>query len=123
MISIWHIFLVGIGGFFGSIARYSISKKLNKKSPSATPWGTLTVNLAGAFLLGIINGAKADPMIILLIGTGFMGAFTTFSTLKLEMTKFYINKEQRKFLFYTIITYSLGILLAYLGYVIGAVFH
>lgn len=114
-----HIFMVGIGGFFGAIARFSISKQLNH---SVFPTGTLTVNLLGVFLLGIITGAKVDILISLLFGTGFMGAFTTFSTLKLEMTQ--LNKDNRKktFLIYTVMTYGLGIFLAYFGYLIGKSF-
>ena len=118
-----HLLLVGIGGFFGAIARYSISKHLNNKSTFFMPMGTLTVNLLGAFLLGIITGAEADIMIVLLFGTGFMGAFTTFSTLKLEMTQMYLHKQKKKFLLYTITTYGLGILLAYMGYLVGNLYQ
>jgi fluoride exporter len=114
-----HIFMVGIGGFFGAIARYSISKQLNNKSTFEVPVGTLTVNLLGAFLLGLITGSKADTMILLLFGTGFIGAFTTFSTLKLEMTQLYMNKHKKTFILYTLITYGFGIILAYLGYLVG----
>ncbi len=114
-----HIFMVGIGGFFGAIARFSISKQLNH---SVFPTGTLIVNLLGAFLLGIITGAKVDILLSLLFGTGFMGAFTTFSTLKLEMTQLYIDKRKKIFLIYIIMTYGFGILLAYFGYLIGKSF-
>ncbi len=114
-----HLFMAGIGGFFGAIARFSISKQLNN---SVFPRGTLTVNLLGAFLLGIITGAKFDILLFLLFGTGFMGAFTTFSTLKLEMTQLYIDKRKKVFLVYTLMTYGFGILFAYLGYLIGKTF-
>ena len=114
-----HILLVGFGGFFGAISRYSISKKLNDKSKLKLPLGTLTVNLLGAFLLGVITGAKADTMIALLLGTGFMGAFTTFSTLKLEMIQLHLSKYKKTFTLYTIISYCAGIILAYLGYLVG----
>lgn len=116
--TILHIFLVGIGGFFGAIARYSISNNLNKPTFSI-PIGTLTVNLCGSFLLGIVIGLKADPMIVLLFGTGFLGAFTTFSTLKLELVKLYTGNQRKIFLVYTIMTYGIGISLGFLGYVIG----
>lgn len=114
-----HLLMVGFGGFFGAIARFSISKQLNR---SEFPTGTLTVNLLGAFLLGIITGAGVDILISLLFGTGFMGAFTTFSTLKLEMIQ--LNKDNRKktFLMYTVMTYGLGILFAFFGYWIGRYF-
>lgn len=118
--AITNLLLVGIGGFFGAIARYSISKYLNSKSTFPVPMGTLTVNLLGSFLLGALIGAKADVMLLLLLGTGFLGAFTTFSTLKLEMTEMYVHKNKKKFLLYTVLTYGLGILFAYFGYLIGS---
>jgi CrcB protein len=113
--------MVGIGGFFGAIARFSISQILNNKPSSRIPRGTLIVNLSGAFLLGIIIGVKADTMITLLLGTGFLGAFTTFSTLKLEMIQLHLNNYKKEFLFYTVTTYGGGLILAYLGYTIGVV--
>jgi fluoride exporter len=115
-----HICMVGIGGFFGAVARYAISKHVNNKSTFHIPIGTLTVNLAGAFLLGILTGAKADTTMVLLVGTGFMGAFTTFSTLKLEMTQMYKNNHKKKFFLYTLLTYGVGITLAYFGYLLGS---
>lgn len=117
--TILHILMVGIGGFFGAISRYSISKQLNDQSPLTIPIGTLTINLLGAFFLGIITGAKTDTLIVLLFGTGFIGAFTTFSTLKLELIYLYINNQKKKFILYLLMTYGFGIILAYLGYLIG----
>jgi fluoride exporter len=116
---LFQILLVGVGGFFGAIARFSLSQILNNQSSLRIPIGTLTVNLLGAFLLGVITGIKANTMIILFFGTGFMGAFTTFSTLKFEMIQLYVKKYKREFLFYTVITYGGGLIIAYLGYIIG----
>ena len=118
-----HILLVGIGGFLGSIARYTVSKHLNKKSSWFMPIGTLTVNLLGSFLLGYIAGVKADILIVLLFGTGFMGAFTTFSTLKLEMTQMNVNNHKMRFFLYTVTTYVIGIFLAYIGYLVGNLYQ
>lgn len=111
----FHILLVGLGGFFGAIARYIISTKLNDKAP----FGTLIVNLTGAFLLGILVGNEANLMIVLFFGTGFMGAFTTFSTLKLELMKMHINKNRKELWFYLTGTYGGGILLAFVGFMFG----
>ena len=94
LVTFLNLFLVGIGGFFGAIARYGISKRLNDPSQPTIPKGTLTVNLVGSFLLGIIIGAIPNTIMTLLFGTGFLGAFTTFSTLKLELT-FYLNKNKK----------------------------
>lgn len=115
-----HVLLVGIGGFFGAIARVSVSQAFNKQK-SSLPIGTLIVNLVGAFLLGIITGANSSVMTVLLFGTGFMGAFTTFSTFKLEMIQMHLKENKKTFIHYLFITYGLGILLAFLGYEIGSI--
>ncbi|WHY95427.1 fluoride efflux transporter CrcB [Peribacillus simplex] len=116
-----HILMVGIGGFFGAIARFTVSKYLNNYFQTFIPIGTMIINLLGAFLLGIIIGAKTDTIHTLLFGTGFIGTFTTFSTLKLEMVQLHINKLKKEFLIYLAITYGGGIALAYLGYLTGKV--
>ena len=121
--SLLNLFLVGVGGFFGAIARYSISKQFNHKSTFRIPLGTIAVNTIGAFLLGFITGVKASPVMLILFGTGFLGAFTTFSTLKLEMTQMYKHKHYKTFLFYTVLTYGLGIILAYIGFLLGTFFE
>ena len=76
-----NILYVGIGGFFGSSLRYIISKYLNTN----LPLGTLLVNSLGSFLLGffsykIIKSTDIPEPLILMFASGFIGAFTTFST-------------------------------------------
>ena len=115
--------MVGMGGFFGAIARYSISKQFNHTTTFRIPLGTIAVNTTGAFLLGFITGVKASPMMLLFFGTGFLGAFTTFSTLKLELTQMYKNRHYKIFLFYIVFTYGLGIILAYIGFLLGTFFE
>lgn len=84
------VFLVGLGGFFGSVCRYLVSGWAQSLAPfSSFPWGTLTVNLAGCLLLGLAAGlaeAKGvlSPHTRLLLMMGFLGGFTTFSTFGLE---------------------------------------
>lgn len=109
-----QLLLVGIGGFFGAIARYMISRTLNNQE-KAIPVGTLLVNLTGAFLLGFLMGTGVDALLLLLLGTGFLGAFTTFSTLKLEMSSLWRRGNGREFFFYMVVTYVFGIALAFLG--------
>lgn len=85
------LLLVAVGGFLGAWARYGISSGLPARSGS-WPTGTLLVNLAGAFLLGVLLEALARRgpdegwrrRIRLFVGTGFCGAFTTYSTLAVE---------------------------------------
>lgn len=110
------ILLVGIAGFIGAIIRYIISKKLNKSTRGAFPFGTLLVNLVGAFLLGMLVGGQAGEFYMLLIGTGLLGSITTFSTLNKEL--YILQKYPTTWLMYFLITYVGGIVFAYVGYLI-----
>ncbi|MED4970563.1 fluoride efflux transporter CrcB [Geobacillus sp. NFOSA3] len=112
---LWNSALVAIGGFFGAIARFGISNWIKQKYPSSFPLATLLVNLIGSFLLGYIIGKGWNDSWKLLFGTGFMGAFTTFSTFKLESMAFYIHKQWKMFVLYLALSYILGLLLAFLG--------
>lgn len=80
------LFLVGIGGFAGSICRYIISDLSHRLFNNPFfPYGTLTVNVAGCFFIGLLGGLSETrqlftPEIRALIFIGFLGGFTTFST-------------------------------------------
>jgi CrcB protein len=81
--------LVGLGGFFGAIARYLLDGWVLVLTGGRFPWGTLVVNLSGAFALGLLFALSIERAILpadirppVLIG--FVGAYTTFSTLTLE---------------------------------------
>ncbi|WP_342045791.1 fluoride efflux transporter CrcB [Bacillus sp. OTU530] len=111
--------LVAIGGFFGAISRFGISNWFKTRYPSSFPIGTLLINLLGSFLLGYIIGKGIDESWQLLFGTGFMGAFTTFSTFKLENIQLYANKKWKALALYLGISYTFGILLAFLGMKLG----
>ena len=77
--------LVAAGGFVGATARYGVGLAL----PTGFPWGTLTVNVAGSFALAVVlyeerlRGALG-PETRLLVGTGFLSSFTTYSTFATE---------------------------------------
>jgi CrcB protein len=83
------IFWVMIGGSLGAAARYAVGLLAVKWWGSHFPWGTLTVNLVGCFLIGLLF-ALADrtrwltPDLRLLLVTGFLGALTTFSSFAME---------------------------------------
>ncbi len=113
------VLLVAIGGCLGAIARYCLSGWIGKRCPSAFPYGTLAVNLLGSFLLGVTAGSGAPSDASLFVGTGFMGAFTTFSTFKWETVQLWKRRERRTMLLYLTISYSLGIALAGLGFALG----
>ncbi|MDQ0156675.1 fluoride efflux transporter CrcB [Robertmurraya andreesenii] len=106
---------IALGGFFGANARYLIGQWAKKKLRTDVPIGTLAVNLIGSFLLGILIGGSFEGHVYHLIGVGFMGAFTTFSTMNVEAVQLYMKKKIAVSVIYLGITYIGGILLAFLG--------
>lgn len=80
--------LIAGGGALGALLRYAVSGMALRLFGSAFPWGTLTANLVGCFLIGlfwvIADRAALDPRAIPFLFTGLLGAFTTFSTYSLE---------------------------------------
>ena len=114
------LILVGLGGAIGSILRYLITEIIPSDQ---MPYGTITVNLLGSMLLGLMFGVIAADAIIdqdyvLLFGTGLLGAFTTMSAFAMDT----INLAENEFsitLIYVAITIIGSLLLAWLGYKIG----
>lgn len=89
------ILIVVLGGIAGALARYGLGTAI--PAPGGWPLPTLVINLAGAFALGILLEALARRgpdqgglrVLRLLVGTGFMGAFTTYSTFAVDATKLF----------------------------------
>jgi CrcB protein len=107
---------IGLGGAIGSIVRYWMQKQFNAEFPS----GTLTVNLSGCFLIGLLwaiaskNGWSDVWRLALL--TGFCGGFTTFSAFTLESLQLL---QQNRYLFFTVYTIAsvvFGLLATFAGY-------
>ncbi|WP_208250345.1 fluoride efflux transporter CrcB [Rhizobium sp. T1470] len=81
--------LVAVGGAIGSVLRYYVGQWALRLAGPAFPWGTLTVNVVGCFVIGvfaemIVRRFDASPEMRLLLITGFLGGFTTFSAFTLD---------------------------------------
>ncbi|KAB8183972.1 fluoride efflux transporter CrcB [Microbispora catharanthi] len=85
------LLLVFLGGIVGAPARYLADRLVQRLHDSVFPWGTLAVNLSGSLVLGLLLGARDDlglpAVMVTLLGTGFCGAFTTFSTFGFETVR------------------------------------
>ena len=80
------LLLVLAGGAVGAPARYLVDRWLTARLPGRFPWGTLSVNVVGSFLLGLL-AASAPAWLITLGGVGVCGALTTFSTFSFETVR------------------------------------
>jgi CrcB protein len=82
---------VGAGGLIGAPARFVVDQLVNSRTRGVFPWGTYVINATGAFILGLISGLVLyqglGHLPSALIGTGFCGAYTTFSTFSWETVR------------------------------------
>ena len=115
-----NFLIVGLGGGAGSMLRYAVQKIFQAQSPAAFPTGTLLVNIAGCFLIGILWGMVSRSLtwneeMKLLLMTGFCGGFTTFSAFTLEGIG--LLKENKSTLFFIYLTASVlgGLLATFIG--------
>jgi CrcB protein len=98
---------VALGGAVGAVLRHLVSLRLNRPG---FPWGTLAVNVAGSFLLGAVFG-RTSPEVAALVGTGFCGALTTYSTFALEV----VGLPARRAVAYAAVSVVAGLAAAALG--------
>lgn len=84
----WQWLLVAAAGSVGAPARYMLDTVVSERVEAMFPYGTMVVNVTGSFLLGVLTGLALDHGLgataQLVLGTGLLGAYTTFSTFTLE---------------------------------------
>ncbi|MEU7847781.1 fluoride efflux transporter CrcB [Micromonospora parva] len=78
------VLLIVLGAAVGAPLRYLADRAVQSRHGSVFPWGTLLVNVAGSLLLGALVGWPVGPAVSTLLGTGFCGALTTYSTFSYE---------------------------------------
>ena len=76
--------LVVLGAAVGAPLRYATDRMVQARLRGRFPWGTFIVNVSASLILGVVLGAAAPPPVAALIGTGFCGALSTYSTFGLE---------------------------------------
>ncbi|OBI72719.1 fluoride efflux transporter CrcB [Mycobacterium asiaticum] len=103
-----------IGGV-GSVARFLVDRSVARRVGRGFPFGTLTVNITGAALLGFLATLALPKDVALLAGTAFVGAYTTFSTWMLETQR--LSEERQLLVAFANIAVSvvLGLAAAVLG--------
>ena len=105
---------IGLFGAVGAIARFLLDGVVSGRASSIFPWGTLVVNLTGAFALGFVTG-KLSGDAQLLVGTGLLGGYTTFSTWMFESHRLGEDGELRAGVVNLLGSLILGIVAVWLG--------
>lgn len=110
---------IGVGGIIGAVLRFLITCVFTNYG-NYFPIGILFINVLGCFLLGYLQGTSKfhnyPDWVIMGIGTGFLGAFTTFSTFSMEVI-YFLNKGEILFsIFYILMSSFGGYFLVYIGF-------
>ena len=118
------IWLIGLGGAVGAAVRYLLGGYINEKSIKRKPYpvGTWIINITGSFFLGLLahlyQSHSINESVWLFAGVGFCGAYTTFSTFGFETITLLQKREIKMALFYVTTSVILGIVFAWLGYML-----
>jgi CrcB protein len=110
---------VGLLGGVGAIARFLLDGGVARRLGRAFPFGTLAVNLSGALLLGVFVGVALSTDTYRLVGTGLVGAFTTFSTWAFESHRLGEDGELRIGALNFCLSLVLGVSAVWLGRHLG----
>ena len=118
----WDILLaVALGGALGSLARWALAESL-PHAADELPWGTVTANVVGAFLLGalmvvVLETGRPGRYLRPFLGVGVLGGFTTFSTYMLDTRVLLAEGEPLRAGGYLFGTLVAGLLAVWLGVV------
>jgi CrcB protein len=111
---------IAVVGGLGALARFALDGAVQRRLARSFPYGTLVVNLSGAFVLGGLVGAAVSSDTYRIAGTAFIGAYTTFSTWQLESYRLAEDGELAAAWANIAVSLAAGLFAAYLGRKLGA---
>ncbi|MCL2542172.1 MAG: fluoride efflux transporter CrcB [Nocardioidaceae bacterium] len=113
------VLLVIVGGAVGAPVRYLADVLVQSRHRAPFPWGTYVINMAGSFVLGLVAGASPAAWVTTLIGTGFCGALTTYSTYSFETVRLLEERKAPVAATYVVLSVAVGLLAVSLGWWLG----
>ena len=118
------IVAIGLAGALGALARYGLDGVVSRRLPTSFPWGTFVVNISGALVLGFLitlmtEQLTTSPWLRSALTIGFLGAYTTFSTLSFETYRLLEDGAYGLALANTIGSLAAGLGAVYMGVVVG----
>jgi CrcB protein len=114
------VLVVGLVGGLGAIGRFVLDGAVSERVGGRFPYGTLAVNLTGSLALGVIVGAAVRGDAYDIVGTGLLGAYTTFSTWALESHRLGEDGQLPAGALNFAVSLALGVLVAWAGRHVGA---
>ena len=118
--------IVGLVGSLGAGTRYLFGRLIAGRMNSQFPLGTLLINVTGAFFIGLVFALTSQkfltPVLQTMLATGFLGGYTTFSTLCWEGTQLMRKGNTAQSFCYFATTFVLGLSAALLGIALGGMF-
>lgn len=115
------LLLIFLAGGTGALSRFVVDGLVRTVLGRKFPWGTMIINMFGSLLLGLVVGytiSHGTENIELVIGTGFCGGFTTFSTASFETVRLIESKRYLAFTFQLFGNAGLSVALAFIGLIL-----
>jgi fluoride exporter len=113
------LLVVGLVGGLGAIGRFALDGAVAGRLGRRFPYGTLAVNLSGSLALGVLVGASVRGDGYEIVGTGLLGAYTTFSTWALESHRLGEDGQLRSGVLNFALSVVLGVVVAWVGRQLG----
>jgi len=114
--------LVMVGAAVGAPSRWLLDQTVRGRFAGVFPWGTLAINVLGSAVLGILLGATATgghSALVALVGTGFCGGFTTFSSFGFETVRLTEEGDYGQAALNVVLSLGLGLAAAFAGWSLG----
>lgn len=114
------VLLVAAGAAVGAPLRYVVDRWLRARFGAGFPWGTLVVNVVGSFVLGLVLGSPTvSASVVAVVGTGFCGALTTYSTFSYETLRLLEDGARARAVANVLLSLAAGLGAAALGWTLA----
>lgn len=112
--------LMALAGGLGAGSRYALDLWVRPRVSTRLPWSTLLINVTGSFALGLLVGLGTDDAWRTILGTGFLGGYTTFSTASVETVDLALGRRYAAAATNALVMLTVSVAAAAGGYVLGA---